>query len=198
MQKGSFVSMTRYEYSKCRIDAAGLIFLLGFNAADVSPQINDVVYDLTDFLQHHPEQRNAILAWAGRDATPMWNKIPGRFPSISANVSSYCFDPGLWVVPRGAHTIYIYTQSHTHVLVDLYFRSLSRNNLGAVRPCVLQGKNWMEFYMRPEAEMGKVAPEPPVEPKEKDWATFTKIIYTIYFHNCSFLFGCTHGMFKVW
>ncbi|CAL1160212.1 unnamed protein product [Cladocopium goreaui] len=72
--------------------------------------INDVVYDLTDFLQHHPEQRNAILAWAGRDATPMWNKIPGRFPS----------------------------------------------------------KNWMEFYMRPEAEMGKVAPEPPVEPKEKE------------------------------
>lgn len=67
--------------------------------------INDVVYDLTDFLQHHPEQRNAILAWAGRDATPMWNKIPGRFPS----------------------------------------------------------KN-----MRPEAEMGKVAPEPPVEPKEKE------------------------------
>jgi len=96
-----------------------------------------------------------------------------------------------------ARTQYIYTQSHTHVLVDLYFRSLSRNNLGAVRPCVLQGKNWMEFYMRPEAEMGKVAPEPPVEPKEKDWATFTKIIYTIYFHKCSFLFGCTHGMFKV-
>lgn len=63
------------------------------------------INDLTDFLQHHPEQRNAILAWAGRDATPMWNKIPGRFPS----------------------------------------------------------KN-----MRPEAEMGKVAPEPPVEPKEKE------------------------------
>ena len=44
--------------------------------------------------------------------------------------------------------------------------------MGPVRPCVLRGKNWMEFYMRPEAEMGKVAPEPPVEPKEKDWATF--------------------------
>ena len=27
----------------------------------------------------------------------------------------------------------------------------------------------MEFYMRPEAEMGKVAPEPPIQPKEKDW-----------------------------
>mmetsp|Transcript_43449 Transcript_43449/g.109109 ORF Transcript_43449/g.109109 Transcript_43449/m.109109 type:complete len:724 (-) Transcript_43449:351-2522(-) len=39
------------------------------------------VYDLTDFLLHHPEQRNAVLAWAGRDASPMWNKIPGRFPS---------------------------------------------------------------------------------------------------------------------
>ncbi|CAE7826660.1 Cyt-b5 [Symbiodinium necroappetens] len=39
------------------------------------------VYDLTDFLQHHPEQRNSILAWAGRDATPMFDKIPGRFPS---------------------------------------------------------------------------------------------------------------------
>ncbi|CAJ1391976.1 unnamed protein product [Effrenium voratum] len=72
--------------------------------------VNNVVYDLTDFLQHHPEQRNSILAWAGRDATPMWNKIPGRFPS----------------------------------------------------------KNWMDFFMRPEAEMGKVAPEPPMEPKEKE------------------------------
>ncbi|CAE7831571.1 Cyt-b5 [Symbiodinium necroappetens] len=39
------------------------------------------VYDLTDFLQHHQEQRNSILAWAGRDATPMFDKIPGRFPS---------------------------------------------------------------------------------------------------------------------
>jgi len=26
----------------------------------------------------------------------------------------------------------------------------------------------MEFFMRPEAEMGKVAPEPPVDAKEKD------------------------------
>ena len=43
--------------------------------------ISGEVYDLTDFLQHHPEQRNSILAWAGRDATPMFNKIPGRFPS---------------------------------------------------------------------------------------------------------------------
>ncbi|CAE7881608.1 Cyt-b5, partial [Symbiodinium microadriaticum] len=39
------------------------------------------VYDLTDFLQHHHEQRNSILAWAGRDATPIFDKIPGRFPS---------------------------------------------------------------------------------------------------------------------
>jgi len=39
------------------------------------------VFDLTDFLQHHQEQRNSILAWAGRDATPMFDKIPGRFPS---------------------------------------------------------------------------------------------------------------------
>ena len=39
------------------------------------------VYDLTDFLQHHQEQRNSILAWAGRDATRMFDKIPGRFPS---------------------------------------------------------------------------------------------------------------------
>jgi len=43
--------------------------------------LNNVVYDLTDFLLHHPEQRNPVLAWAGRDASPMWNKIPGRFPS---------------------------------------------------------------------------------------------------------------------
>ncbi|CAE7240628.1 Cyt-b5, partial [Symbiodinium pilosum] len=43
--------------------------------------IKGEVYDLTDFLQHHPEQRNSLLAWAGRDATPMWDKIPGRFPS---------------------------------------------------------------------------------------------------------------------
>lgn len=43
--------------------------------------LNGVVYDLTDFLLHHPEQRNSILAWAGRDATAMWDKIPGRFPS---------------------------------------------------------------------------------------------------------------------
>ncbi|CAK9045542.1 unnamed protein product [Durusdinium trenchii] len=72
--------------------------------------INNTVYDLTDFLQHHPEQRNSILAWAGRDATPMWDKIPGRFPS----------------------------------------------------------KNWMEFYMRPEAEMGKVAAEASMSAKEKE------------------------------
>ncbi|CAE7360723.1 CYTB5-B [Symbiodinium sp. CCMP2456] len=39
------------------------------------------VYDLTDFLQHYPEQRNAILAWAGRDATPMFDMVPGSFPS---------------------------------------------------------------------------------------------------------------------
>ena len=45
--------------------------------------LNGAVYDLTDFLLHHPEQRNAILAWAGRDATPMWSKIPGRFPSAN-------------------------------------------------------------------------------------------------------------------
>jgi len=43
--------------------------------------INGVVYDLTDFLLQHPEQRNAVLAWAGRDASAMWDKIPGRFPS---------------------------------------------------------------------------------------------------------------------
>ena len=43
--------------------------------------INKNVYDLTDFLIHHPEQRNSILAWAGRDASSMWDKIPGRFPS---------------------------------------------------------------------------------------------------------------------
>eukprot|EP00930_Biecheleria_cincta_P017978 TRINITY_DN14145_c0_g1_i1.p1 TRINITY_DN14145_c0_g1~~TRINITY_DN14145_c0_g1_i1.p1 ORF type:complete len:714 (+),score=146.09 TRINITY_DN14145_c0_g1_i1:670-2811(+) len=43
--------------------------------------LNGVVYDLTDFLLHHPEQRNSILAWAGRDATAIWDKIPGRFPS---------------------------------------------------------------------------------------------------------------------
>lgn len=43
--------------------------------------INKTVYDLTDFLLHHPEQRNSILAWAGRDASPMYDKIPGRFPS---------------------------------------------------------------------------------------------------------------------
>lgn len=68
--------------------------------------INKVVYDLTEFLMHHPEQRNAILAWSGRDATSMWEKIPGRFPS----------------------------------------------------------KQWMDFYMRPEARMGEVGEEPPVDP----------------------------------
>ncbi|CAK9056151.1 Cytochrome b2 [Durusdinium trenchii] len=45
--------------------------------------LNGTVYDLTDFLTQHPEQRNAILAWAGRDATAVWNKIPGRFPSAN-------------------------------------------------------------------------------------------------------------------
>ncbi|CAJ1376297.1 unnamed protein product [Effrenium voratum] len=69
--------------------------------------INQVVYDLTEFLIHHPEQRNSILAWAGRDATPMWDKIPGRFPS----------------------------------------------------------KQWMEFYMRPEACMGEVGEEPALDPQ---------------------------------
>eukprot|EP00913_Durusdinium_trenchii_P021961 g20634.t1 len=42
--------------------------------------LNGTVYDLTDFLTQHPEQRNAILAWAGRDATAV---IPGRFPSAN-------------------------------------------------------------------------------------------------------------------
>ncbi|CAL1138934.1 unnamed protein product [Cladocopium goreaui] len=45
--------------------------------------LNGCVYDLSDFLLQHPEQRNAILAWAGRDATAVWNKIPGRFPSAN-------------------------------------------------------------------------------------------------------------------
>lgn len=35
-------------------------------------------------------------------------------------------------------------------------------------PSLWPGKNWMDFFMRPEAEMGKVAPEPPMEPKEKE------------------------------
>eukprot|EP00428_Durinskia_dybowskii_P014997 CAMPEP_0170220062 /NCGR_PEP_ID=MMETSP0116_2-20130129/9720_1 /TAXON_ID=400756 /ORGANISM="Durinskia baltica, Strain CSIRO CS-38" /LENGTH=618 /DNA_ID=CAMNT_0010470743 /DNA_START=75 /DNA_END=1928 /DNA_ORIENTATION=+ len=69
---------------------------------DLWVALNGVVYDLTDFLQYHPEQRNSILAWGGRDASVMWNKIPGRFPSST----------------------------------------------------------WMEFYMRPEARMGEVGPEP--------------------------------------
>jgi cytochrome b involved in lipid metabolism len=43
--------------------------------------VNGVVYDLTDFLAQHSSQRNVLLAWAGRDASGMWNKIPGRFPS---------------------------------------------------------------------------------------------------------------------
>lgn len=45
--------------------------------------LNGCVYDLSDFLLQRPEQRNAILAWAGRDATAVWNKIPGRFPSAN-------------------------------------------------------------------------------------------------------------------
>jgi len=73
---------------------------------DLWVALNGVVYDLTDFLQYHPEQRNSILAWGGRDASPMWNKIPGRFPSTT----------------------------------------------------------WMEFYMRPEARMGEVGPEPTKDP----------------------------------
>eukprot|EP00445_Apocalathium_hangoei_P014699 CAMPEP_0203868110 /NCGR_PEP_ID=MMETSP0359-20131031/16919_1 /ASSEMBLY_ACC=CAM_ASM_000338 /TAXON_ID=268821 /ORGANISM="Scrippsiella Hangoei, Strain SHTV-5" /LENGTH=704 /DNA_ID=CAMNT_0050786473 /DNA_START=52 /DNA_END=2166 /DNA_ORIENTATION=- len=68
---------------------------------------NGTVYDLTDMMLHHPEQRKAVLAWAGREASSMWNKIPGRFPSST----------------------------------------------------------WMEFFMRPEARMGNVGPEPPVDPK---------------------------------
>ena len=43
-----------------------------------SQALNGTVYDLSDFLLHHPEQRNVILAWAGRDASAVWNKIPGR------------------------------------------------------------------------------------------------------------------------
>ena len=45
--------------------------------------LNGQVFDLTDFLLQHPEQRNAVLAWAGRDASAVWNKIPGRFPSAN-------------------------------------------------------------------------------------------------------------------
>jgi len=71
---------------------------------------NGSVYDLTEFLVQHPEQRNAVLAWAGRDASKVWDKIPGRFPS----------------------------------------------------------QTWMDFYMRPEAQMGEVGPEPEVDPRTEE------------------------------
>lgn len=44
---------------------------------------NGNVYDFTNTLKWKPESRNAILAWAGRDATVMWDRIAGRFPSTS-------------------------------------------------------------------------------------------------------------------
>eukprot|EP00933_Yihiella_yeosuensis_P065894 TRINITY_DN6989_c2_g4_i1.p1 TRINITY_DN6989_c2_g4~~TRINITY_DN6989_c2_g4_i1.p1 ORF type:complete len:738 (-),score=156.14 TRINITY_DN6989_c2_g4_i1:55-2268(-) len=44
---------------------------------------NGKVFDLTFSLKRSPEGRNAILAWAGRDATAMWDRIPGRFPSAA-------------------------------------------------------------------------------------------------------------------
>mmetsp|Transcript_88066 Transcript_88066/g.221648 ORF Transcript_88066/g.221648 Transcript_88066/m.221648 type:complete len:722 (-) Transcript_88066:212-2377(-) len=74
--------------------------------------LQGLVYDLTEFLLQHPEQRNAVLAWAGRDASPMWNKIPGRFPSST----------------------------------------------------------WMDYFMRPEARMGEVGPEPQVDAKTQQVA----------------------------
>jgi len=68
--------------------------------------LNGSVYDLTEVTLYHTDQRKGVLAWAGRDATSMWDKIPGRFPST----------------------------------------------------------NWMEFYVRPDAKIGKVGPEPEVDP----------------------------------
>lgn len=47
-------------------------------------------------------------------------------------------------------------------------------------PTYGQGKNWMEFFMRPEAEMGKVAPEPPVDAKEKDWDSSRQLTFLQY------------------
>lgn len=43
--------------------------------------INGDVYDFTDTLKQAPESQNALLQWAGRDASIMWDRIPGRFPS---------------------------------------------------------------------------------------------------------------------
>lgn len=45
--------------------------------------VNGRVYDLTDFLTRHPQGhgRNPVLAWAGRDATSAYDRVPGRFPS---------------------------------------------------------------------------------------------------------------------
>lgn len=43
--------------------------------------VNGMVYDLSRLVAQHAESRNPVLAFAGRDASPMWNRIPGRFPS---------------------------------------------------------------------------------------------------------------------
>lgn len=53
------------------------------NTLDCWVAFNGNVYDFTDSLKRNPESRNAILAWAGRDASVMWDRIPGRFPSTS-------------------------------------------------------------------------------------------------------------------
>lgn len=50
-------------------------------AKDCWVVVNGLVYDLSDILLRHPEQIKVISAWAGRDASKMWNRIPGRFPS---------------------------------------------------------------------------------------------------------------------
>lgn len=89
---GMFMDFRRpYRVSRLLISpfwmASGVCFEVeGIDCRKLVSEINNTVYDLTDFLQHHPEQRNSILAWAGRDATPMWDKIPGRFPRDLARI----------------------------------------------------------------------------------------------------------------
>lgn len=40
--------------------------------------LNGHVYDMTDFIKEHPGRREALLRYAGKDATHMFNSIPSH------------------------------------------------------------------------------------------------------------------------
>lgn len=51
--------------------------------------INDMVYDINDFLDEHPGGRSILEQWVGRDATDAFNEI-GHSESALAQAKEHC------------------------------------------------------------------------------------------------------------